>query len=165
MGFLSVPNLVPWLIFRAWIVTDQFCSGFLLLVFLYQIPLQLDREGIKDKTRWRKGWGGGGDYSREVIISNISIKGAGGDYSREATNRGTANIRGNTVYKPKFVAHRFSVELVSEARKKNQSCFSVFFFEKIKWYLSFLFSVTFTTLILEIYSFIWIKALFCFWIF
>ena len=25
MGFLSVPNLVPWLIFRAWIVTDQFC--------------------------------------------------------------------------------------------------------------------------------------------
>ena len=97
---------------------------------LYQIPLQLDREGIKDKTRWRKG--GGGDYSREVIISNISIKGAGGDYSREATNRGTANIRGNTVYKPKFVAPRFSVELVSEARKTNQSCFSVFFFEKIK---------------------------------
>ena len=29
-----------------------------------------------------KGVGGGGDYSREVIISNISIKGAGGDYSR-----------------------------------------------------------------------------------
>ena len=25
MGFLSIPNLVPWLIFRAWIVTDQFC--------------------------------------------------------------------------------------------------------------------------------------------
>ena len=79
-----------------------------------------------------KGVGGGGDYSREVIISNISIKGGGGDYSREATNRGTANIRGNTVYKPKFVAPRFSVELVSEARKTNQSCFSVFFFEKIK---------------------------------
>ena len=71
--------------------------------------------------------GGGGGYSGGGIISNISIKGAGGDYSREATNRGTANIRGNTVYKPKFVAHRFSVELVSEARKTNQSCFSVFF--------------------------------------
>ena len=28
------------------------------------------------------GRGGGGDYSREGIISNISIKGAGGDYSR-----------------------------------------------------------------------------------
>ena len=25
MGFLSDPNLVPWLIFRAWVVTDQFC--------------------------------------------------------------------------------------------------------------------------------------------
>ena len=25
MGFLSVPNLVPWLVFRAWIVTDQLC--------------------------------------------------------------------------------------------------------------------------------------------
>ena len=25
MGFLSVPNMVPWLIFRAWIITDQFC--------------------------------------------------------------------------------------------------------------------------------------------
>ena len=34
-------------------------------------------------------------YSRESIISNISIK--GGDYSREAINRGTAIIRGNTV--------------------------------------------------------------------
>ena len=165
MGFLSVPNLVPWLIFRAWIVTDQFCSGFLLLVFLYQIPLQLDREGIKDKTRWRKGWGGGVIIRERWLFQIFPSKGRGGDYSREATNRGTANIRGNTVYKPKFVAHRFSVELVSEARKTNQSCFSVFFFEKIKWYLSFLFSITFTTLILEIYSFIWIKALFCFWIF
>ena len=25
MGFLNVPNMVPWLIFRAWIITDQFC--------------------------------------------------------------------------------------------------------------------------------------------
>ena len=115
---------------------------------------------------------GEGDYLREVIILKITIKEGrlfeGGDYSkwsdylREVTNRGTANIRGNTVYKPKFVAHRFSVELVSKARKTNQSCFSVFFFEKIKLYLSFLFSVTFTTLILEIYSFILKKALFCF---
>ena len=38
-----------------------------------------------------------GDYSKEVIILNISMKGA--DYSREAIYRGTAIIRGNTVYK------------------------------------------------------------------
>ena len=37
--------------------------------------------------------GGRGDYSREVIILNISIK--GGDYSMEAINLGTAIIRGN----------------------------------------------------------------------
>ena len=43
-----------------------------------------------------KGWGGGGDYSREAIILSISVK--GGDYSREAINRGTAIIRGNTVF-------------------------------------------------------------------
>ena len=34
MGFLSVPNLVPWLIFRAWILLDH-------------IALQLNGEGIK----------------------------------------------------------------------------------------------------------------------
>ena len=44
----------------------------------------------------RRGWWGD-DYSRETIISNISIKGGGGDYSREVINRGTAVIRGNTV--------------------------------------------------------------------
>ena len=38
----------------------------------------------------------GGDYSREAIILNISVK--GGDYSKEAINRGTAIIRGNTVF-------------------------------------------------------------------
>ena len=48
-------------------VTDQF--------LLDQTPLQLDREGIKVlKRRWREGgWQGVGDYSREVIILNISI--------------------------------------------------------------------------------------------
>ena len=45
---------------------------------------------------------GSGDYSREAIILNISVKGLGrlfkgGDYLREAINRGTAIIRGNTV--------------------------------------------------------------------
>ena len=66
MGFLSVPNLVPWLIFRAWIITD--------IVLLHQISLQLDRERIKGREDGER-VGGGGDYWREAIISNISIKG------------------------------------------------------------------------------------------
>ena len=54
MGFLSVPNLVPWLIFRAWIITD--------IVLLDQISLQLDREGIKEREDSERVGGGGGDY-------------------------------------------------------------------------------------------------------
>ena len=61
---------------------------------LDQIPLHLDREGIKEKEDGERGWGGG-DYSREVIILNISIK--GGRLLREAIHRGTAIIRGNRV--------------------------------------------------------------------
>ena len=39
---------------------------------------------------------GGGDYSREAIILNISVK--GGDKLREGINQRTAIIWGNTVY-------------------------------------------------------------------
>ena len=54
---------------------------------MFVIPVvnfQLDREGIKKKGRWQEGLGGGGrDYSTEVIILNISVKGGllfeGGD--------------------------------------------------------------------------------------
>ena len=42
-------------------------------VLLDQIQLQLDREGIKEREDGERG--GGGDYSREAIILNISIKG------------------------------------------------------------------------------------------
>ena len=42
MGFSSVPNLVPWLIFRAWIVTDQFC---------WLIPLHLSWQGGNKRKR------------------------------------------------------------------------------------------------------------------
>ena len=42
---------------------------------LTQIPLQLDREGIKEREDGERGEGGGGDYSRETIMLNISIKG------------------------------------------------------------------------------------------
>ena len=41
-------------------------------VFLDQIQLQLDREGIKEREDGERG---GGDYLREAIILNISIKG------------------------------------------------------------------------------------------
>ena len=52
--------------------------------------------------RKRNGDGGGGDYSRKAIILKISVKGRGGDYSKEAINRGTAIIRGNTVYESRY---------------------------------------------------------------
>ena len=52
MGFLSVPNLVPWLIFRAWIITD--------IVLLDKISLQLDREVIKERQDGERVGGGGG---------------------------------------------------------------------------------------------------------
>ena len=69
MGFLRVPNLVLWLIFRAWSVIDQFCW--------ISLALQLDREGIKGREDGQRG-GGRGDYSREAIILSISVKGGGG---------------------------------------------------------------------------------------
>ena len=44
---------------------------------MYQIPLELDKEGTKERDgEWGKGWGGGG-----AITFNISIK--GGSYSRD----------------------------------------------------------------------------------
>ena len=53
--FLSVQNLVPWLIVRAWIVTDQFC-------WIRFDPLQLDREEVKERGDGERN---GGDYSIE----------------------------------------------------------------------------------------------------
>ena len=52
LGFFIVPNLVPWLIFRAWFVTDQFCH--------VTFQFNNDREGgDKRKRRWYDGWGRG----------------------------------------------------------------------------------------------------------
>ena len=70
MGFLSVPNSVPWLIFIAWIVTDQF--------YWITLHLHLTERG-KRKRRWRE------ETGREAIILNTSVKGG-------AINRGTAII-------------------------------------------------------------------------
>ena len=67
---------------------------------LDQIPLKLDREGIKEREDDKKGCGGGGggggDFTGGAIILIFPSK--GGDYWREAINRGTAIIQGNTVF-------------------------------------------------------------------
>ena len=60
----------------------------------------------------------GSDYSREAIILNISVK--GGDYSREAINRGTAIIRGNTVFVNVRVSSESTVSYLIPSR-----CFSL----------------------------------------
>ena len=70
MGFLSVPNWVPGLIFGAWIITHQFCW----IRFHFNFTRR-----VQKKEKMRRGVGGGGDYSREAI------------------NRGTAILQGNTV--------------------------------------------------------------------
>ena len=44
-------------------------------VLLDQIPLQLDKEGIKKRKDDERGGGGGDYYSREATILSISIKG------------------------------------------------------------------------------------------
>ena len=88
MGFLSVPNLLPLLIFRAWIVTDQS-----VLLAIDHMALQLDREGIK----WREdGETGGGETIIRGRLLFYIFPSKGGDYPGVAINRGTAIIRGNT---------------------------------------------------------------------
>ena len=73
IGFWSVPNLVPWLIIIAWIVTDQFCW----------ITLHLHLSG-----------GGGGwlfegdDYFKHIRSRGVIVR------LREAINRGRAIIWG-----------------------------------------------------------------------
>ena len=69
MGFLSVPKFGSLINFQS--------LNRLWSVLLDQISLQLDREVIKERENGEKDGGGGGrgDYSREAIILNISIKG------------------------------------------------------------------------------------------
>ena len=72
MGFLSAPNLVPWLIW--WLVTAQFCW----------ITLHFNLTG--------RGW-------KEEKMARGAVGGRGGDdYSRKAINRGTAIIPRNRVH-------------------------------------------------------------------
>ena len=72
MGFLSVSN------FSGSLINFQSLNRHWSLL-LDQIPLQLDREGIKEREDDERGGEGGGRLFREAI------------------NRGTAIIRGNTV--------------------------------------------------------------------
>ena len=70
---------------------------------LDQIPLQLDREGIKEREKREEkevgGGGGGGGRSFEGGgYFKIHQRGMGeGNHSREVINQGTAFIRRNTV--------------------------------------------------------------------
>ena len=66
---------------------------------LDQIPLQLDREGIKEREkREEKEVGGGGRLFEGGDYFKIHQRGMGeGNYSREVINQGTAIIRRNTV--------------------------------------------------------------------
>ena len=79
LGFLSVPSLVPWKIFRDWIV----------IVLPDHTAIQIDREGIKGREDGERD----GGRLFKIIPSKRR------DYSREAINRGRAIIRGNTVFK------------------------------------------------------------------
>jgi len=50
MGFLSVPNLVPWLIFSVNIL------GVRVWILLDQTPVELEMEGIKEREDGEKVW-------------------------------------------------------------------------------------------------------------
>ena len=91
MGFSSVPNLVPWLIFKSITSASELESS---LISFTEGRWDEERErkkrgGDKRKRRSLKGWGGGqlfegGDYFKFYFPSK------GDDYSRDAINRGTA---------------------------------------------------------------------------
>ena len=89
MGFLSVPNLVPSLIFivnTLGFVTDQFCWIRLLLTASSSrfTAMGIDIGGRGVIIRGRR------------LFLNISV--IGGDYSTEAIKRGTAIVRGKTLF-------------------------------------------------------------------
>ena len=71
-------------------------------VVLDKIQLQLDREEAKEREDGELGGEGQYYYSREAIISNISIKGGGGDYLREAIN-----LSSDSYYSKKYSKHLF----------------------------------------------------------
>ena len=87
MGFLRVPKLVPWLVFRAWSVSYQYYS----LICWISLALQLNREGIKGRKDGQRG-----DYSRGDYFKYFRQKGGGGVGGGWG---GAAIIWGNTVFR------------------------------------------------------------------
>ena len=72
LGFLSVPHLVPGLMFIINIlgnIADQFCKimWIILQIYNYGYRQWVTYSGVRE--------GGGGDYSRETIILNVSVRG------------------------------------------------------------------------------------------
>ena len=113
MVFLSVPNLVPWLNIQS---LNRHWS-----VLLDQIPLQLDREGIKEREDGERGGAGTIIRGRRLFQIFLSKEG-GGDYSREAINRGTAVIQGNKVsliMMMMMMIMLVMIKIVTEARGKS----------------------------------------------
>ena len=118
MGFLSVPNLVPWLNIQS---LNRHWS-----VLLDQIPLQLDTEGMKEREDGERGGAGTIIRGRRLFQIFLSKEG-GGDYSREVINRGTAVIRGNTVSLIMMITMMMMmmmimfvmIKIVTEARGKS----------------------------------------------
>ena len=93
MGFLSVPTLVLWLIFTAWIEgLHRHWS-----VLLDHIALQLDNREDKRKRRWREEREGG----RRLFLHIPSKE---GDYSRDGYNSRKYGIQtsGNFSIHPQF---------------------------------------------------------------
>ena len=69
---------------------------------LDKIQRQIDREEAKEREDGELGEEGQYYYSREAIISNISIKGGGGDYLREAIN-----LLSDSYHSRKYSKHLF----------------------------------------------------------
>ena len=118
MGFLNVPNLIPWLNIQS---LNRHWS-----VLLDQIPLQLDREGIKERENDETGWVGGRLFEGDDYFKYFYQR-RGSDYSREVINRGTAVIRGNTVSLIMMITMMMMmmmimfvmIKIVTEARGKS----------------------------------------------
>ena len=80
MGVLSGSNLSPWLIFRAWIVTDQFCW--------IRFHFNLTGGGGGGGKRRGGGGGGGGGGEKEKMARGVRGLFKGGDYFKYFHNKG-----------------------------------------------------------------------------
>ena len=96
--FVSVPNLVPWLIFSFNILGVRSLKKLSLISFAGSDSTSTWQEGDKRKRRWWDGWGWEIIWGRRLFSIFLS---KGGNFSREAINQGMAIIRGNMVWQSK----------------------------------------------------------------